>query len=265
MDTDDRHLYNNSVEKIDFVLELLPYHLDPEKLPKHVAIIMDGNGRWAKKKVLNRIRGHEEGAESVRDIVRTSREIGISWLTLYAFSEENWKRPKHEIRALMTLLKRFLKSELDEMMENDIRFHTIGKTTKLPRDVQKSIKKTVEETSQNSGMVLTLALSYGGRQEIFDTIQKIAKKIELGDMTSEDITEQLISNFLYTAGMPDPDLLIRTSGEYRVSNFLLWQIAYTEIHITPTLWPDFRKDEYLRTIEEYQRRERRYGTTGDQL
>lgn len=240
-------------------------NIDSEKLPKHVAIIMDGNGRWAKKKVLNRIRGHEEGAESVRDIVRTSRKIGIAWLTLYAFSEENWKRPKHEIQALMTLLKRFLKSELDEMMENDIRFHTIGKTTKLPRDVQKALKKTVEETSQNSAMVLTLALSYGGRQEILDTIQKIAKRIELGDMTSEDITEQLISNFLYTAGMPDPDLLIRTSGEYRVSNFLLWQIAYTEIHITPTLWPDFRKDEYLRTIEEYQRRERRYGTTGDQL
>jgi undecaprenyl diphosphate synthase len=240
-------------------------NIDPEKLPKHVAIIMDGNGRWARKKALNRIRGHEEGAESVRDIVRTSRKTGIAWLTLYAFSEENWKRPKHEIQALMALLKRFLKSELDEMMENDIRFHTIGKTTKLPRDVQKALKRTVEETSQNSAMVLTLALSYGGRQEIFDTIQKIAKRIELGDMTSEDITEQLISNFLYTAGMPDPDLLIRTSGEYRVSNFLLWQIAYTEIYITPTLWPDFRKDEFLRTIEEYQRRERRYGTTGDQM
>ncbi|MEE9609734.1 MAG: isoprenyl transferase [Desulfatiglandales bacterium] len=240
-------------------------NIDPENLPKHVAIIMDGNGRWARKKALNRIRGHEEGAESVRNIVRTSREIGIPWLTLYAFSEENWKRPKHEIQALMNLLKRFLKGELNEMMENDIQFRTIGKTTKLPKDVQKVLKKTIEETAQNSAMVLTLALSYGGRQEIFDTIRKIAKRIESGDMTSEDITEQVISNFLYTAGMPDPDLLIRTSGEYRISNFLLWQIAYTEIYITPTLWPDFRKDEYLRTVEEYQRRERRYGTTGDQL
>ncbi len=240
-------------------------NIDPENLPKHVAIIMDGNGRWARKKALNRIRGHEEGAESVRNIVRTSREIGIPWLTLYAFSEENWKRPKHEIQALMNLLKRFLKGELNEMMENDIQFRTIGKTTKLPKNVQKVLKKTIEETAQNSAMVLTLALSYGGRQEIFDTIRKIAKRIESGDMTSEDITEQVISNFLYTAGMPDPDLLIRTSGEYRISNFLLWQIAYTEIYITPTLWPDFRKDEYLRTVEEYQRRERRYGTTGDQL
>ncbi len=240
-------------------------NLDSEKLPKHVAVIMDGNGRWAKKKAMNRIRGHEEGSESVRDIVRTSREIGISWLTLYAFSEENWKRPKREIQALMNLLKRFLKRELDEMMENGIRFHTIGKISKLPRDVQKALKDTIEITSQNKGMVLTLALSYGGRQELFHTIQKIAKRIESGDMTSEDITEQLISNFLYTAGMPDPDLLIRTSGEYRVSNFLLWQIAYTEIYITPTLWPDFRKNEYLQAIEEYQRRERRYGTTGDQM
>ncbi len=221
---------------------------------------MDGNGRWAKKKAMNRIRGHEAGAESVRDITRTSRRIGISWLTLYAFSEENWKRPRHEINALMSLLKRFLKSELDEMLENGIRFHTIGRIHKLPENAQNLIYETIEKTSRNRDMVLTLALSYGGRQEIFDTVQKIAKRIQSGDMGFEELTEQHISDALYTADMPDPDLLIRTSGEYRISNFLLWQIAYTEIYITPTLWPDFRKEEYLSAIEEFQKRERRFGT-----
>lgn len=211
------------------------------------------------ERALNRIRGHEEGAESVRDIVRTSREIGISWLTLYAFSEENWKRPKREINALMRLLKRFLRDELDEMQENGIRFQTIGRTNKLPPDVQKLLYDTMEKTSMNKDMVLTLALSYGGRQEICDTIQKIFRGIESGGITSKEITEDLVAGSLYTAGMPDPDLLIRTSGEYRVSNFLLWQIAYAEIYITPTLWPDFRKEEYLLAIEEYQRRERRFG------
>lgn len=239
--------------------------IDPQRLPKHVAIIMDGNGRWAKKKILNRIRGHEEGAESVRNIVRTSREIGISWLTLYAFSEENWKRPNYEVQALMELLKRFLKNELDEMLDNGIRFQTIGRTGKLPVDVQERLKETMEKTSRNRNMVLTLALSYGGRQEISDTVRKISEKIESGEMTSMEISEQLISDSLYTSGMPDPDLLIRTSGEYRVSNFLLWQIAYSEIYITSTLWPDFRKEEYLFIIEEFQKRERRFGATGEQM
>jgi len=240
-------------------------NIDPKKLPKHVAVIMDGNGRWAKKKAMNRIRGHEEGAESVRTIVRTSREIGISWLTLYAFSEENWKRPEYEIKALMKMLRRFLKNELAEMMENGIRFKTIGRIKKLPDDVQEAVHKTIKETSANRDMVLTLALSYGGRQEIFDVIQQIAKNIQSGDMSSEDISEKFISDSLYTRGMPDPDLLIRTSGEYRVSNFMLWQIAYTEIYITPTLWPDFRKEEYLLAIEEFQKRERRFGATSEQL
>ncbi len=233
--------------------------IDPQRLPKHVAIIMDGNGRWARKRALNRIRGHEEGAESVREIVRTSREIGISWLTLYAFSEENWKRPKHEVQALMRLLKRFLKSELNEMLENGIRFQTIGRTSKLPQDVRELLSETANKTSTNKDMVLTLALSYGGRQEIFDAIYKISKGIESGAMTSGEITEQSIVDSLYTAGMPDPDLLVRTSGENRISNFLLWQIAYTEFYITPTLWPDFRKEEYLLAIEEFQKRERRFG------
>ena len=239
-------------------------NIDPQNLPKHVAIIMDGNGRWAKKRALNRVRGHEVGAESVREIVRTSREIGISWLTLYAFSEENWQRPKYEIQILMKLLKRFLRSELDEMLENGIRFETIGRTAKLPEDVQKVLQETIEKTSPNGDMVLTLALSYGGRQEISDAFKRIAKRIESGDMTYEEITEQLISDSLYTADMPDPDLLIRTSAEYRISNFLLWQIAYSEIYITPTLWPEFRKEEYLKAIEEYQTRERRFGGIGDE-
>lgn len=237
--------------------------IDPDNLPKHVAIIMDGNGRWAKKRAMNRIRGHEEGTESVRVVVRTSREIGISWLTLYAFSEENWKRSKYEIDALMGILKRFLKSELKEMLDNNIRFYPIGRIDKLPKDVQKIIHNTIEKTSQNSGMVLSLALSYGSKQEILHAVQDIAAKVESGKLVSKEITEQTISDSLFTAGIPDPDLLIRTSGEYRISNFLLWQIAYSEIYITPVLWPDFRKEEYLKAIEEYQKRERRFGAIKD--
>jgi len=236
--------------------------LDPAKLPKHVAIIMDGNGRWAKKRALNRIRGHEEGAESVRAIVRASREIGIRWLTLYAFSEENWKRPKYEVEALMRLLKRFMVSERAEMLENGIRFQVIGRVRKLPGDVQQTLRDTVDKTSHNRGMVLTLALSYGGRQELADAVAEIAHGIESGALRSGEISEELISRHLYAADMPDPDLLIRTGGEYRVSNFLLWQIAYTEIYTTPTQWPDFRKEEYEKALEEYQRRERRFGAVG---
>ncbi len=226
---------------------------------------MDGNGRWAKKRALNRIRGHEEGAESVRDIVRTSREIGIPYVTLYAFSEENWKRPKYEIKALMGLLKRFLKSELREMQENGIRFQPIGRTSKLPEDIRQILRETVDKTSQNSDMVLTLALSYGSRQEICDAFKRLARRIESGDLTGEEVSERTLANALYTSNMPDPDLLIRTSGEFRLSNFLLWQIAYAEIYVTSTYWPDFRKAEYLQAIAEYQTRERRFGATGDQL
>jgi undecaprenyl diphosphate synthase len=231
------------------------------KLPRHVAIIMDGNGRWATKRRMNRIRGHQKGTNAVKDIVRTSREIGISWLTLYAFSEENWKRPQIEISALMKLLKQFLKNELAEMQENGIRLQVIGRVQKLPIDVKKTLFDTIEKTAHNKGMVLTLALSYGGRQEIMDAVQGIAVKIERGEITANEITEKMITDSLYTTGMPDPDLLIRTSGEYRISNFLLWQLAYTEIYITPTLWPDFGKDEYLTAIQDFQARERRFGGT----
>ncbi len=236
-------------------------NIDPKKLPKHVAIIMDGNGRWAKERGMTRVMGHRQGAEAVRTIVRTSREIGIQWLTLYAFSEENWKRPKNEILALMKLLKHFLKSELKEMQENGIQLRTIGRTDKLPKDTRKVLLDTIGKTASNQNMVLTLALSYGGRQELLDTIQKITRKVENGIITSIDISEKLVSDFLYTSDMPDPDLLIRTSGEYRISNFLLWQIAYSEIYVTNTLWPDFDKNEYLAAILDFQRRERRFGAT----
>ncbi len=233
--------------------------LDPKKLPTHVAIIMDGNGRWAKKRHMSRIRGHQKGTESVRAVVRTSREIGIPWLTLYAFSEENWQRPQSEILALMKLLRQFLKSELNEMLENGIRFQAIGRIHRLSEDLRKSLEHVAEQTADNRDMVLTLALSYGGRQEITDAVQKIASEIEKGRITADEIFEETITNMLYTREMPDPDFLIRTSGECRVSNFLLWQIAYTEIFVTSTLWPDFGKDEYLAAIREFQKRERRFG------
>jgi undecaprenyl diphosphate synthase len=234
--------------------------IDPKKLPKHVAVIMDGNGRWAKKRGISRVRGHQKGADTVREIVRASREIGIPWLTLYAFSEENWKRPEAEIKALMKLLRRFLKRELKEMVEKGIRLQSIGRTEKLPEDTRKILLETVRKTSDNKDMVLTLALSYGGRQEILDAIKKIVTKIERREMALEDISEQLVSDHLYATDMPDPDLLIRTSGEYRISNFLLWQIAYTEIYITPTLWPDFGREEYLEAIKNFIHRERRFGS-----
>ncbi|MBN1903514.1 MAG: isoprenyl transferase [Deltaproteobacteria bacterium] len=233
--------------------------LNPKKLPKHVAAIMDGNGRWAKKRMMNRVKGHEEGTESVRSIVRTSRKLGIGYLTLYAFSEENWKRSRLEIAALMEILKRFLKSELPEMLDNGIRLNAIGTVDKLPHDAKKVLFETIEKTSANNDMVLTLALSYGARQEIVNAVKEIAARVKSGMLDIEKINDDIISNSLYTAGIPDPDLLIRTSGEYRISNFLLWQIAYTEIYVTPTLWPDFREEEYLTALLDYEKRERRFG------
>ncbi len=239
--------------------------LNPDKLPQHVAIIMDGNGRWAKKRGLNRIAGHQKGIESVKNIVRTSRELGIKWLTLYAFSEENWKRPKYEVKALMNLLSRYLKSELKEMLNNEIRLACIGQTEKLPPEVQKILWQAIEKTAHNKEMTLILALSYGGRQEIVEALKNMLKDIEKGKLNVKQITEVRISKYLYTSDIPDPDLLIRTSGEYRISNFLLWQIAYTEIFITPTLWPDFHKERYLEALLDYQKRERRFGSTGEQI
>ena len=228
-------------------------------MPKHVAVIMDGNGRWARSRGLNRINGHQRGSEAVRTIVRASREIGIEWLTLYAFSEENWKRSKTEVRALMRLLERFLKSELPEMRENGIRLRTIGRTAKLPETTQKALTEVMTGTASCSHMTLTLALSYGGRQEMVDAVTAIARKVRKGALKEVAISEELIRRHLYAPTMPDPDLLIRTSGENRISNFLLWEIAYTELYMTPTLWPDFGRDEYFAAIEEYKGRERRYG------
>jgi len=236
--------------------------LDPQNLPFHVAIIMDGNGRWAKKRLLNRLKGHEKGSETVRAIVRTCREIGIRILTLYAFSTENWQRPQTEVFALMTLLKKFLISEQKEMLDNNIRLNTIGQTERLPEDVRKELRKSMLLTRNNGGMILNLALSYGGRAEIVKAVKEIAVKVLDGRMDPDAITPDIISKHLYTGEMPDPDLLIRTSGEMRISNFLLWQLAYTEICITDTLWPDFGRDEFVRILKDYQQRDRRYGKVG---
>ena len=233
--------------------------LDTTKLPTHVAIIMDGNGRWAKKRLLNRINGHEKGSETVRTIVRTCRKIGIPYLTLYAFSTENWQRPKTEVEALMTLLKKFLQSEREEMVENNIRLRAIGQLDRLPKKVWKELDQTMTATREQTGMNLILALSYGGRAEIVRMVQEVAEKIKRGTIDSQAVNEGLISDHLYTRDIPDPDLLIRTSGEMRISNFLLWQIAYTEIFVTSTLWPDFSKNEFLHILHEFQSRDRRYG------
>ena len=233
--------------------------LDPAKLPSHVAIIMDGNGRWAKKRLLNRIKGHEKGVEAVRTIVRACREIRIPNLTLYAFSTENWQRPQSEIVALMALLKNFLESEQKEMLDNNIRLNAIGQTERLPQDVQQTLHKVMTVTRKNDGMLLNLALSYGGRAEIVKMVKEIAIKVKNSNIEPDSITPELISEHLYTNEIPDPDLLIRTSGEMRISNFLLWQIAYTEIYVTDTLWPDFTKDEFVRILIDYQQRKRRFG------
>ena len=239
-----------------------PDRLDPDasRLPSHIAIIMDGNGRWAKKRLMNRVRGHEKGADTVRRIVRTCREIGIEILTLYAFSTENWQRPKSEIAALMDLLKRFLKSELKEMRENNIRLNAIGQIHRLPGEIQSILRQNMALTASNTGLVLNLALSYGGRAEILQMVQQIVQGVQNGHIDPSDITPELISDNLYTHGMQDPDLLIRTGGEMRISNFLLWQIAYAEIFITDTLWPDFSREEFMTILHNYGMRERRYGT-----
>lgn len=232
---------------------------DTSNLPSHVAIIMDGNGRWAKKHHLTRIQGHEKGSEAVRRVVRACREIGIAHLTLYAFSTENWQRPKKEVDALMMLLKRFLKTERQEMLENNIRLNVIGQIERLPKGVRQEIKKTMSLTEANTALNLHLALSYGSRNEIVRMAQMLSKQCVNGDIGPEAIDEQLVADHLFTRDIPDPDLLIRTSGEMRISNFLLWQIAYAELYITPTLWPDFGKDEFMHILEEYRKRERRFG------
>ncbi len=226
-----------------------------DRLPRHVAIIMDGNGRWAGQRHLPRVEGHRAGIDAVRDVVETSARLGLEVLTLYAFSVENWKRPAAEVSTLMMLLKRYLRSELSTLLKNNIRFKVIGRTEALPPDVLSELTDAEHKTSSNAGMLFNIALNYGGRTEIVDAVRRaIAAGLE-----PQDVDEQRFSGLLYTAGQPDPDLLIRTSGEMRVSNFLLWQIAYAEIWVTDTLWPDFRCRHLLEAVLAYQKRDRRYG------
>ncbi len=239
--------------------------IDQQKLPRHIAIIMDGNGRWAKKKNLNRISGHIKGVDAVREIIKACREMGIKVLTLYAFSIENWRRPRDEVMALMGLLKEYLLKERNEMLQNNIRLSAIGRLEDLPLDVQRTLRETMKRTEQCDGMVLNLALSYGGRSEILHAVQGILSDFKEGKIKPEEINVQRFSQYLWTSGMPDPDLLIRTSGEFRISNFLLWQIAYTELYVTETLWPDFDRRELQKAIVDYQSRERRFGLTSEQL
>ncbi len=239
-----------------------PVQLSPQAkatLPTHVAIIMDGNGRWAKQRHLPRVEGHRNGVESVRATVRACGEIGIKYLTLYAFSVENWNRPKDEVDTLMKYLARFLKGEIGELNRNHVRLEVIGQIYRLPEFVQEQLRKTQAALAKNKGLTLILALSYGGRTEIVEATRAIAEQVKQGKLETAEINEQVIAQHLYTRHYPDPDLLIRTSGEMRVSNFLLWQISYAELVVTPTLWPDFRRAQLFEALEEYTRRHRRFG------
>ena len=241
------------------VEEQLLTQIDFTRLPRHIAIIMDGNGRWAKRRHLPRVAGHRAGVEAVRSTVETGARLGLEALTLYAFSVENWKRPPFEIEALMTFLKEYLRKELENIHRNNIRFQTIGRTNELDESVQFELRSAVRKTANNTGMVLNVALNYGGRVEMVDAFRKLMEKCQREGRSAESITEAEIGRHLYTADLPDPDLLIRTSGEMRVSNFLLWQIAYSEIYVTDILWPDFRRPNLFAAIIDYQKRDRRYG------
>jgi undecaprenyl diphosphate synthase len=236
-----------------------------ESLPKHIAIIMDGNGRWAKQKGLLRTIGHENGTKSVRETVETCAELGVENLTLYAFSTENWNRPKIEVKTLMNLLVSSLKKEIKTLQENNIKLTAIGCLDELPKKAHKELLEVIEKTKDNKRMCLTLALSYGSREELLNTVKKISIKVKNNIISPENIDESVINEHLYTRNLPDVDLLIRTSGEQRISNFLLWQIAYAELYFTPVLWPDFTKECLYEAIIEYQKRERRFGKTSEQL
>ena len=239
--------------------------INKEKLPRHIAVIMDGNGRWARKQGFARVKGHEKGVGAVRATVEAAAELGIKFLTLYAFSTENWNRPKHEIDSLMRLLVKSIHNEMKTLMENNIRLKTIGNFGALPVKSQQELSKAINKTSGNTGLTLVLALSYSSRWEILEATRGIARRVASRELIPEEIDLPVFTSHLSTHRIPDPELLIRTSGEYRISNFLLWQIAYTELYFTPTLWPDFTKDEFYRAILDYQHRERRFGLTSDQL
>jgi undecaprenyl diphosphate synthase len=236
-----------------------------EQLPSHVAIIMDGNGRWAKKQGEERVFGHQSGVTSVRETVECAAELGVKYLTLYAFSTENWNRPKEEVDALMSLLVNTISAETKTLMDNKIKLNAIGNIDSLPTDCKAELNTAIETTAQNDRMTLTLALSYSSKWEILEAVKKIAEAVKAGQVNSADISETHINQYLTTAGIPDPELMIRTSGEHRISNFLLWQLAYAEFHFTEVLWPDFRKDDFYNAIIDFQNRERRFGKTSDQL
>ena len=239
--------------------------LDTDNIPNHIAIIMDGNGRWAKEKGLPRIAGHKEGINSVREITRICGEIGVNYLTLYTFSTENWNRPKKEVNALMSLLLSTIKKEVRELHKNNVKFSTIGDLSFLPNNTENGLKEGMDLTKNNTGLNLILALNYGSRQEIIDSVINIVSMVKSGEIDISNIDEALFSSFLYTKKYPDPDLLIRTSGELRISNFLLWQCAYTEMYLTNTYWPSFREDELFKAILDFQNRERRYGKLSEQV
>lgn len=236
-----------------------------DRLPRHVAVIMDGNGRWAQRRGLSRIEGHKRGKEAVRKIVEASRELGLSYLTLYAFSSENWQRPPHEVRALMGLLNRYLRTEMRRMMRYDIRLRAIGNLERLPANVRKSLLDAVDATRANTGLTVILAVSYSAREEIVSAVQALARDVHAGRLDPRRIDEQTVERFLWTSDIPAPDLLIRTSGEFRVSNFMLWQLAYTELYVTDTLWPDFDREAFEHALAEYQHRDRRFGRTSEQF
>ncbi len=239
--------------------------IDKNHLPKHIAIIMDGNGRWAKEKGELRVFGHKNGVTAVREALEAAVEIGLSYLTLYAFSTENWNRPQFEVDALMELLVNSLNQELPTFQENNIRVNSIGRMSDLPQHCQVTLQSTIEQTKDNTGCTLTLALSYGSRQEILDATKSIAEKVKKGEILTDDITEELFSKSLYTHDLPDPDLLIRTSGEERISNYMLWQIAYSELFFLPMMWPEFSRETLFECIYLFQNRERRFGKTSEQL
>ncbi len=230
-----------------------------ERLPHHIAIIMDGNGRWAQKRALPRSMGHRAGVEALRKVVKACSRLGIEVLTVYAFSTENWRRPKDEVGVLMTLLTEYLRKELNELHQNNVIIRTMGRISDLPREAQHELEHAIESTQNNTGLILNLALNYGGRSEIIEAVKKLSKDALSGKLKVEEIDEESFNNALYTSGLPDPDLLIRTSGEMRLSNFLLWQLAYTEIVVVNELWPDFGQDALLEAIKEYQKRDRRFG------
>lgn len=246
-------------------MEVLKEHIDLQRLPSHIAIIMDGNGRWAKERGEDRLYGHYKGVESVRDIVEGCSELGVGYLTLYAFSTENWDRPEDEVTGLMELLLQTIKKETETLHKNNIRLHVMGEFSKLPAPAKKELQDSISLTANNTGLNLVMALSYSGRWELINAVKKIAEEVKNGSLDPDEINQKVFENYLETSGIPDPELIIRTSGEYRISNFLLYQLAYSELYFTPLRWPDFRKKNLYEAIADFQKRERRFGKTTSQI